>query len=47
MRLQLDIRKLLTMRMREYWHRLLGEVLESPSLETLKNCLDVVMGNLF
>jgi len=29
----------------EHWHRLLREVVESPSLEILKNCLGMVLGN--
>jgi len=29
----------------EHWHRFPREVVESPSLEILKSCVDVVMGN--
>ena len=35
-----------TVRVTEYWNRLLREVLESPSLEIFKAYLDAYLGNL-
>jgi len=41
---QLSVREhLLTVMVSECWHRFPGEVMESPSLETLKSRLDVVL----
>ena len=42
----LNIRKhFLTVRVTEYWNRLPRELVESPSLEIFKSCLDMVLGN--
>ena len=37
---------LIVRRVGEHWYRLPREVVESPSLETLKTRLDTVLGNL-
>jgi len=45
-RFPLNIREhFFTVRVTECWHQLPREVVESPSLETLKSHLDVVLGN--
>ena len=45
-RFPLNISKqIFTVRMPEHWHRVPWEAVESPSLGTLKNCLDMVLGN--
>ena len=35
----------MTVRVTEHWHRLPREAVESPSLEILKICVDMVVGN--
>jgi len=42
----LDMRKhFLTGRVAKHWHRLPREAVESPSVEMLRGCLDMVLGN--
>ena len=41
----LNIRKHFTVREAERWHRLLREVVESPSLEIFKSHLGMALGN--
>jgi len=46
MRLHLNIRKcFLTVKVTEHWHGLPREVVESPSLDIFKSCLDMVLDN--
>ncbi|KFO83972.1 hypothetical protein N320_04081, partial [Buceros rhinoceros silvestris] len=46
-RFRLDISKIFfTMRMVKHWHRLPQEVVDAPSLATLKIRLDGALGNL-
>ena len=45
-RFLLNIRKhFFTVRMTEHWYRLPREVMDSPTLEVLKICVDMVLGN--
>ena len=45
-RFPLNIRKhFFTVRVKEYWHRLPREVVESPSLEISKSHLDMALGS--
>ncbi|KFW11917.1 hypothetical protein N327_03393, partial [Fulmarus glacialis] len=46
-RFRLDIRKkFFTMRVVKHWHRLPGEVVDAPSLETFKVRMDGALSNL-
>jgi len=43
----LNMRKnFFTLRVMEHWNRLPTEVVDSPSLEIFKNCLDKILCNL-
>lgn len=36
-----------TMRVTEHWHRYHRDVVDSPSLQILKSCPDIVLGSMF
>lgn len=42
----LNVRKNFTVRMAEHWNRLPRHLVESPSVEIVKSCLDTILSNM-
>ena len=39
-------KNIFTVRVKEHWNRLPGDLVESPSMEIFKTCLDACLGDL-